>query len=46
VVYKAMHKLEEHYYAIKRISLTIKKDQDLKKHPFFKEVSTMVKVNH
>lgn len=46
VVFKAMHKLEGHYYAIKRICLSVRSDEDLRKHPVFREVSTMVGLSH
>lgn len=45
-MYKAMHRLEEHYYAIKKIDLRVKKDDDLRKLPVFREVATMVNMNH
>lgn len=45
-VFKAMHRLEGHYYAIKRISLKVKNNEDLKKHPVFREVQTMVGLSH
>ena len=41
-----MHRLEEHFYAVKKIELRVKKDDDLRKMNVFREVATMVKLHH
>ena len=43
---KAMHILDNNYYAIKNIKLHLAKDQDIKHHKVFREVQMMTKVNH
>lgn len=45
-VYKAMHKLEGHYYAIKKISIKVKTNENLRNNFVFREVGTMVNLNH
>ena len=41
-----MHKLEEYYYAVKKIRLELPKDFDLRALDIYREVSTMVKLQH
>ena len=45
-VYKAMHKLESFYYAIKEIELELKKGEDIRNLNVFREVFTMVNLHH
>lgn len=45
-VYKAMHRLEEHVYAVKKIEMRVKKGDDPRKLPVFREVATMVNMHH
>ena len=45
-VYKAMHKLESFYYAIKEIELQLKKGEDIRNLNVFREVFTMVNLHH
>jgi len=41
-----VHKLEGQEYAVKKISLQIRKGEDLRKLDVFKEIAAMVNLNH
>ncbi len=45
-VYKAMHKLEGQYYAVKKIGLKLKKNEDLRTSKVFREITSMIKLRH
>lgn len=45
-VFKALHKLEYRYYAVKKIDIKLREDEDLRNNVVFREVSTMVNLNH
>ena len=45
-VYEAIHKLEGQNYAIKKIDMEIKKNQDLRDLKVFREIIAMVKLKH
>ena len=45
-VFKAMHKLEGYYYAVKRIDLMLRSDEELRNNIVFREVNAMVNLNH
>lgn len=45
-VYKAMHKLEKYYYAVKKIDINLRKNEDLRNNIVFREVGAMVNMNH
>lgn len=46
VVYKALHKFEGKWYALKRIPLRVKEGQDIKQTNFYREVVAMMNLNH
>lgn len=45
-VFRAVHKLENSPYAIKRIRIEVKADYDIKSLPTFREIQTMISLNH
>lgn len=45
-VYKAMHKIEDSVYAIKKVYLPLKINEDVRNHKYFREVMLMTKFNH
>ena len=45
-VYKAMHKLEGFYYAIKKIDIKLKANENLRNNTVFREVGTMLNLHH
>lgn len=45
-VFKAMHKLEGYYYAVKQIDLVFKPNEDLRNNITFREVGAMVNLSH
>ena len=46
VVYKAIHKLEGYIYAIKKITISLPLNKDIRDLPIFREIATMVNLNH
>lgn len=45
-VYKALHKLEQKFYAVKKIKLFLKQNQDLRQNKLFREVAAMTSLSH
>jgi serine/threonine protein kinase len=45
-VYRVIHKLEGREYAVKKISLELKKGEDLKTLGVFKEITAMASLCH
>lgn len=45
-VYKVKHKIENAIYAIKKVYLPLKKDEDIAKHKYYREVMTMTQFDH
>lgn len=45
-VYKATHKIENAIYAIKKVYLPVKINEDIRDHKYFREVMSMTKFNH
>lgn len=45
-VYKAMHKLEQKLYAIKKVKLFVKEGEDLRQNKLFREVLVMTSLHH
>jgi len=45
-VFKALHKLESRFYAIKRIEIVLKKGEDPRKMTVFREVAAMANLKH
>ena len=41
-----MHILEEYFYAVKKIRLELPKEFDLRSLDIYREISTMVKLQH
>lgn len=46
VVYKALHKFEGKWYALKKIPLRVAEGQDIKRTNFYREVVAMMNLNH
>lgn len=46
LVYKAIHKLEGYTYAIKKLTISLPKNKDIRDLPIFREIATMVNLNH
>lgn len=45
-VYKVVHKIENTVYAIKKVYLPLKVNEDIRNHKYFREVMSMTKFNH
>ena len=45
-VYKAVHKLEQKEYAIKRVKLPLKHGEDIRQNKTFREVAVMISLDH
>lgn len=45
-VYKVVHKIENIVYAIKKVYLPLKVNEDIRNHKYFREVMSMTKFNH
>ena len=45
-VYKVIHKIENSIYAIKKVYLPLKMNEDFRYHKYFREVMSMSKFNH
>ena len=46
MIYKAKHKFDQNYYAIKRVYLLLSKNESFHSHKYFREINALTKLKH